>query len=240
MSSHTPRPVFLTAAWRHLVMLNYAIDPAVLAPRLPRGLELDLFQGTCYVSIVGFLFCDTKVMGIPIPFHRNFEEVNLRFYVRRETGGEVRRGVVFVKELVPRYMIAKVASTVYNEPYEAVAMRHDVAPDAGRYEYGWDYARRPCLVAGTRIAPLAFAAPDSEAAFITEHYWGYTRLRNGHTAEYQVEHPTWRTAPLDTHQFDADIATLYGNEFVPCLTAPPRSALVAEGSNILVRRGTQL
>ena len=235
-----PRPVFLSAAWRHLVMLNYAIDPAVLAPRIPRGVELDYFEGTCYVSIVGFLFCDTKVTGISIPFHRNFEEVNLRFYVRREVGGELRRGVVFVKELVPRFMIAQVARVVYNEPYEAVAMSHDVASEAGYYEYGWDYARRPGLVAGTRTAQLAMAAPDSEAAFITEHYWGYTRLRNGGTAEYQVEHPAWRTAPLATHRFDADVEALYGAEFVPCLSAPPHSAIVAEGSGIVVRRGTKL
>lgn len=239
-SPPTPRPVFLTAAWRHLVMLNYEVDPAVLTPRVPRGVELDLFRGACYVSVVGFMFLDTRVLGLPLPFHRNFEEVNLRFYVRREAGGELRRGVVFVKELVPRFMIAQVARSVYNEPYEAVRMRHALAPDAGRYCYGWDYAGKPCLVEGTRTAPLEFAAPESEATFITEHYWGYTGLRDGGTAEYQVEHPTWRTAPLATHGFEAPVGKLYGTEFESALAAPPRSALVAAGSAVVVRRGTRL
>jgi len=218
-------------------MLNFALDPGVLAPRVPRGVELDLFRGTCYVSVVGFMFLDTRVMGVPIPFHRNFEELNLRFYVKRETGGELRRGVVFIKELVPRFMIAHVARLAYNEPYEAVPMRHTVLPEAGQYRYAWDYAARPCFVEGTRTAPLEFAAPDSEAAFITEHYWGYTRLRNGATAEYQVEHPTWRTAPLATHRLQADIELLYGPEFGAALRVPPRSALVADGSAIVVRKG---
>lgn len=234
------RPMFLGAEWRHLVVLNYPCDPALLAPRVPKGVELDHFNGVCYVSVVGFLFLSTRVLGMPIPGHRDFEEVNLRFYVRREQGGELRRGVVFVKELVPRRMIAWVAKTVYNEPYEAVPMRHEVNPDAGRYRYGWDYAGAECFIDARRDAPFAYAAPDSEATFITEHYWGYTRLRNGGTAEYQVEHPTWRTAPLVSSQFTADVSRLYGAEFAPCLAQPPASALVAEGSAITVRRGKRV
>lgn len=235
-----PRPVFLRAAWRHLIMLNYACDPALLQARVPAGTELDLFAGTCYVSVVGFLFLNTRVLGVPIPGHRNFEEVNLRFYVRREQAGEVRRGVVFVKELVPRLAIAEVARRVYNEPYEAVPMAHRVDAEAGDYAYSWRYRGALCEVRGKRVGPLALAPPDSEAAFITEHYWGYTRQRDGSTAEYQVEHPAWRTAPLAESHFEANVAALYGPEFVPVLAPAPKSALVAEGSDILVRRGTRL
>lgn len=235
-----PRPVFLRAAWRHLVMLNYACDPALLQARVPVGTELDFFGGTCYVSMVGFRFLNTRVLGLPIPFHVNFDEVNLRFYVRREHAGELRRGVVFVKELVPRFAIAEVARRVYNEPYEAVPMDHRVDPDAGRYEYTWRYRGKRCTLSGIRQEPMALVPPGSEAAFITEHYWGYTRLRDGSTAEYQVEHPTWRTAPLAESRFEANVAALYGPEFVPVLAAAPRSALVAEGSEILVRRGARL
>ncbi len=119
---------FLTAEWRHLAMLNYQVDPEVLRERLPRGIELDDHAGRHFVSVVGFLFLHTKVRGIPIPFHRDFEEVNLRCYVRREEQGELRRGVVFVKEFVPRRAIAWVARTVYNENYLALPMRHRIAP----------------------------------------------------------------------------------------------------------------
>ena len=125
-------PVFLSAEWRYLAMLNYEINPAVLAPFVPRGTELDSFGGTTYASMVGFLFLNTRVLGVPVPFHRNFEEVNLRFYVRRFVDGEYRRGVVFVRELVPRRAIAWTANAVYGENYAAVPMAHTIRRDAAQ------------------------------------------------------------------------------------------------------------
>lgn len=118
---------FLTAEWRDLAMLNFAIDPAILAPLVPRGTELDSWHATTYVSLVGFRFLRTRLLGLPVPWHRDFEEVNLRFYVRRREGGELRRGVVFIRELVPRRAIAAVARVWYNEPYIALPMRHRIS-----------------------------------------------------------------------------------------------------------------
>src|SRR6185437_11165669 len=103
------RRVFLSAVWRQLAMLNYRVDPALLAPYLPAGTTLDLWRGDAFISVVGLLFDDTRVLHVPIPFHITFPEVNLRCYVRREVGGETRRGVVFIRELVPRAAIAFVA-----------------------------------------------------------------------------------------------------------------------------------
>ncbi|MES2569397.1 MAG: DUF2071 domain-containing protein, partial [Verrucomicrobiota bacterium] len=114
---------FLTAEWRHLAMLNFATDPALLRPLVPAGTELDEFGGTTYLSVVGFLFLKTRVLGAGFPFHRDFEEVNLRFYVRRKVGGEWRRGVVFIREMVPRQIIALIARVVFGEPYSALPMR---------------------------------------------------------------------------------------------------------------------
>src|SRR5690606_21017449 len=104
---------FLSAKWIDLIMVNYEVDPGVLAPLVPAGTEIDLFDGKCFVSLVAFMFLDTRVSDFLVPFHVNFEEVNLRFYVKRETEGEIRRGVVFVKEIVPRAAIAFVARSLY-------------------------------------------------------------------------------------------------------------------------------
>lgn len=237
-------PVFLTAAWRNLVMLNYEIDPAILASRVPRGTEIDSFDGRVYVSIVGFLFLDTRVLGVPIPFHRDFEELNLRFYVRREVGGVVRRGVVFVKEIVPRVAIAWLARTVYNENYVAMPMRHHVRlPDAdhdGRVEYSWDSGSR-----WNRVSARIAGAPEpmksgSHEEFIAEHYWGYAAQRDGRSVEYEVEHPPWRVWRALDPALDCDIHRLYGDEFSAALATAPSSAFVAEGSEIVVRRGTKV
>jgi len=231
---------FLTANWRYLAMLNLAADPKLLEPLLPRGTELDFHEGRTFLSVVGFLFLDTRVLGFPIPLHRDFEEVNLRFYVRRKKGDDWRRGVAFVRELVPRQAIAVIARTLYGEPYSALPMRHCVEHKDGRVlaEYQWRRGRRWETLAMTARGEPQTAAQGSHEEFITEHYWGYTARRSG-SSEYRVEHPRWRLWTAETTKFDADVATLYGPQFVEPLAALPVSGFIAEGSHIEVHKRTR-
>lgn len=239
MTAPTPQPrVFLTAEWRSLLMLNYAIDPAALRSFVPHGVELDLWQGEALVSMVGFLFLDTRMLGVPIPFHRNFEEVNLRFYVRRKAPEGWRRGVVFVREIVPRLAIATMARVLYNEPYLACAMRHRLA--AGRCEYGWHFGGRWNGLSAEFAGEPAPLGEGSAEEFIFEHYWGYTRQRDGGTAEYRVEHPRWRAWTARNARLDCEAEALYGGDFAKALAAEPVSAFLAEGSPISVRIGERL
>ncbi len=233
---------FLTADWRQLVMINFAIDPAVLASFVPAGTTLDAWQGTTLVSAVGFRFLRTRVLGVPIPLHRNFEEVNLRFYVRREHPDGVRRGVVFLKELVPRRAIAAVARYLYNENYLALPMTHRVesGDDASAVAFRWRHADAWGELGVTTAGAPALPADGSEEEFVTEHYWGYVRQRDGSTLEYRVEHPRWRVWRARECRFVCDVASLYGEALVPALAATPRSAFLAEGSPVVVRRGRRV
>ena len=233
-----PERTLLTADWRDLALVNYEIDPAVLLPYLPAGTEIDLWAGNCFVSAVGFRFLKTRLMGVPIPFHANFLEVNLRFYVRREVEGEIRRGVVFIKEIVPRRAIAWVARVLYNENYVALPMRHRVDACSARYEWRLAGAWNCLALAG--LGDWSIPDPTSEAAFITEHYWGYAVQRDGSTLEYRVEHPRWRVAQAEDVELVCDVGRLYGDEFTEALSREPASAFLAEGSEILVRRGRRL
>jgi uncharacterized protein len=240
----TPEPPFLEAEWRSLVMLNYPIDPSILADLLPAGCESDAWQGRTFVSVVGFRFLRTRVLGIAVPFHRDFEEVNLRCYVRRKEEGQWRRGVVFVKELVPRPAIAFLARRIYGENYVALPMRHAIERDgtggAMTVSYQWRRgARWEGLSARTSGAPST-PAEDSEETFITEHYWGYTRQPDRSTIEYQVEHPRWRVWRATDAALSCDVATLYGSRFVEALAGSPSTAFVAEGSPVVVRGGRRL
>jgi uncharacterized protein len=238
-----PRP-FLTARWEHLVLINYACPGELLAPLVPRGTVLDLWQGEALVSLVGFLFTDTRLLGLRIPFHVTFEEVNLRFYVRRVTpSGELRRAVVFVRELVPRAAIAAVARWAYNEPYLAVPMAHHSSlaeRHGGAASYSWRYCDERFVIAADAAGPARPPASGSEAEFITEHYWGYTRQRNGATLEYQVEHPTWAVWEATRSTVSGPLSLLYGGEFGDVLSRPHRSAFVAVGSPVTVHRGRRL
>jgi hypothetical protein len=204
--------VFLTAEWRWLAMLNWEIDPALLRSRIPRGTELDSWQGRTFVSVVGFRFLDTRLAGWPVPFHRDFDEVNLRFYVRRRSLDGWRRGVVFVREIVPRWAIAAVARLVYNENYVALPMRHRLDSSRG----------------------------GSGEGGVVEYSWRYTVQRDGGTAEYRVEHVPWLVSHAGGATLTCDVEALYGREFAPALAAAPASAFFAVGSPVTVRRGLPL
>jgi uncharacterized protein len=230
---------FLTAEWRHLAMLNYAVDPKILAPLVPAGTELDFHNGKTFVSVVGFLFLHTRVLGVPIPLHRNFEEVNLRFYVRRRAEDGWRRGVTFVRELVPRRAIAFVARAFYDEPYLAVPMRHSIShgPHELSLQYQWWRNNRWETLGMTAAEDPRESGAHEE--FITEHYWGYTK-RASATSEYGVEHERWQLRSAVAWNFEADVASLYGPQFVETLRTEPVSAFIAEGSPVIVRQGVRL
>ena len=247
-ANSTTAPVFLTAAWRSLVMLNFEIDPCVLMPFVPRGTELDLWGDRALVSVVGFRFLDTCLRGWPVPCHSSFDEVNLRFYVRRETDDGWRRGVVFLKEVVARPAVTLIARRIYNENYITRPVTHEIEtpgisedagrPGFGRYRWGrGEEALETCVE--VRGAPLPLAA-GSEAEFITEHYWGYTRQPDGATLEYAVEHPRWNAWPALSAELRGDPAPLYGTDFAAALRCPPCSAFLVDGSNVIVRRGVRV
>jgi uncharacterized protein YqjF (DUF2071 family) len=228
---------FLTANWRYLAMLTYVIDPAILAPLVPNGTELDFENDETFVSIVGFLFLDTRLLGLPVPLHRDFEEVNLRFYVRKKSADVWRRGVVFVRELVPKRAIAVVARTFYGEPYLALPMAHEIVhrDSSLSVEYSWRRGSRQESLKMAASGEAQKIALGSHEEFITEHYWGFTRVKAG-CSEYRIEHPRWKIWTATSYQLKADIAAVYGEQFVEALSAAPRSAFIADGSPITVER----
>jgi len=233
---------FLTAEWRDLVLLNWPVDEAILRPLVPAGTELDRWRGRTYASLAAFRFLGTLVKGVRVPGHADFEEINLRFYVRREAAGEVRRGVVFVREIVPRAAIAFVARVLYDEPYVAMPTKSEVR-DVGqgrvaRYEWRQgDHAHRVSLECGGSSAALA---AGSREEFIAEHYWGYTRRRDGTTSEYRVAHPRWTARDATRVELDVDAAGLYGAAFGAALAGPPEFSFLAEGSAVEVYPGEKI
>ena len=234
--------IFLKAEWRKLAMANYIVDPEVLLPYLPKHTELDLWNDRCYVSLVGFMFVNTRVKGIKVPLHINFEEVNLRFYVRYRDAGEWKRGVVFISEIVPKWLLSFVANTVYGEHYETMRMGHEWKENNENrsIEYRWQKGERWNTFQLTAENLPREMEPGSEEEFITEHFWGYTKRKKGFTSEYAVVHPRWQFYPVHSYHIDVDFKELYGNNFAFLREETPVSVLLAEGSEIVVRKGKQI
>lgn len=224
-------------------MLNYEVEPPLLTRFVPPGTSLDSFEGKTYVSLVGFRFCRTRIFGrVPIPFHANFDEVNLRFYVRRKDGNEDRRGVVFVVEIVPRHAIAKTARLVYGENYICLPMSHNIETEGLRntFEYQWQVDGNPCKMSAQTVDLPTRPQEGSLEQFITEHYWGYSAQRAGGCIEYHVSHVPWQVWPTTAAGFEGEASTLYGKDLGTVLQRPPDCAFVADGSPVIVFKGNKV
>jgi uncharacterized protein YqjF (DUF2071 family) len=227
---------FLTAQWLRLIMANYEVDPAILKPFVPAKTELDTWNNRTYVSLVGFLFYDTRVMGIRVPFHVTFPEVNLRFYVRYKENEEVKRGVVFIKEIVPLQAITFIANTLFKEKYVTLPMKNFVhtTEQLQQVGYSWKFKNhwnKLEVETGLKKFPNQ---PGSEEEFITEHYWGYSGINENRSGEYQVAHPSWDVYPVDKYTIDCNFGQLYGPAFSGLKDQKPLSVFLAEGSEISV------
>jgi len=231
--------LFLSARWEYLAMFNYAVDPHILQKHLPPGTEIDYYDGKALVSIVGFLFNDTRVSGIRWPFHVNFEEANLRYYIKRFDGTQWKRGVGFVSEIVPKPLVANMANLLYNEHYSTAKMGHRIIekPDSLFVEYSWKKRNQLRNVLQINAVPeLQDIEISSEEEFIFEHYFGYNKFNGTSTVEYAVQHPRWKVYPVISFSIECDIENLYGKEFVPCLlNKQPHSVFLARGSSVTVK-----
>lgn len=231
--SEASRP-FLTAQWRNLLMLTYAVDPKVVIDRVPAGTTLDPWRGQALLSVVGFQFLDTKVLGAPVPFHQDFEEVNLRFYVRRSANGETRQGIVFVSEMVPRPFVGGMARLLYREPYHVVPMRSKVNPGPPPdVDYQWNATGKWCSLAAGAEGEAREIVPGSLDEFVTVRHWGYNGEPGKETLEYRVDHPRWRLWHVDTARIAYQAEPLCGHELAPYLKNPV-SAIIADGSPVTV------
>lgn len=227
---------FLNARWQNLIMANYEINPRVLLPYLPKGVELDYFHGKTYVSLVGFLFKDSSIFNFPIPYIGTFEEVNLRFYVVRKVGSEVRRGVVFINETVPNKIVAWVANKLYREHYTAIPTKHKWTDltDKKEIEYQWKVKSRWNNIKVVASTTKQKIVAGSMEEFIFEHYYGYTKVNSNHSIEYRINHPSWEINPIQEYNIDCDFAAFYGTDFDMLNNKEPQSIMLAEGSEISV------
>jgi hypothetical protein len=228
--------IFLKAKWENIIMANYAMPADVLQPFLPKGVELDLYNGEAYASLVGFMFKDTRLFNVPIPVLGSFEEINLRFYVIRKDNGMVKRGVVFVNETIPYRAVAWVANKLYKEHYIAVPTKHQwvIEGNTKQITYQWKFNNEWNSIGVVASVTSEAMQQDSFEAFIYEHYFGYTKINEGATEEYRINHPSWAINTVLSANIRCNFGSMYGKDFEFLNKAVPASVFIANGSAIEV------
>lgn len=215
-------------------MLNFEIAPDVLQPHVPQGLELDLWQGKAFVTVVGLNFVTNKVFGMHLPLLPSFEQVNLRLYVRKIAKENTRRGVVFIKEIVPMFVVSAVARLFFKQEYRVHPMGHkfegasDGATQEKVIEYSWQHSNKWEKMVARSKGNFELPSKGSKEEFVVERYRGYVSHRNK-IKEFQVEHPPWKIQQVYAASLDCDVGRLYGPEFIDFLQRKPDFAFVAEG-----------
>jgi uncharacterized protein YqjF (DUF2071 family) len=226
--------LFLKANWENIIMANYEIDPKLLIPFLPKGVELDLFNGKCYISLVGFMFKNTKLFNIQIPFFGNFEEINLRFYVKRKDGTVLKRGVVFINETIPYPIVAWVANKLYNEHYTVVPTKHEIIQESlfKKVKFEWLLNKKWNSIAVTTATIFEKMKPNSLESFIYEHYYGYTKISENKSEEYKLQHPSWKISEVVDYEIECDFEAMYGKSFSVLNQTKPEAVFIADGSAV--------
>ena len=227
---------FLSARWENIIMANYEVPPDVLTPYLPKGVELDFYNDKTYVSLVGFMFKNSKLFKIPIPLLGTFEEINLRFYVKRSEGDAIKRGVVFINETVPYKLVAWLANKLYKEHYTAILTKNNIvnAESTKNIKYEWKLNKKWNHIATTVEQKNTAMLQGSIEEFIFEHYYGYTRLNSQNSLEYKVNHPRWNVNKVIDYSINCDFKSMYGIDFSFLSRRQPDSVMVAEGSAVTI------
>jgi uncharacterized protein YqjF (DUF2071 family) len=228
---------FLSARWENLIMANYEVHPDVLTPYLPHGVELDCHNNKTYVSLVGFMFKRTSLFNIPIPFFGTFEEINLRFYVKRVEGDSIKRGVVFINETVPHKIVAWLANKLYKEHYIAIPTKNtiEIKSLSKNIRYDWKINKEWNHIAVDVANVKEQMLEGSIEEFIFEHYYGYTKIDEHHSQEYKVNHPRWQVNKVIDYSINCDFQSMYGNDFSFLSDHQPDSVILAEGSEVTVK-----
>jgi len=231
MKSH-----FLRTEWNNIITANYVVPKELLSPYIPPKTELDFFEGKTFISLVAFMFLNTRILGLSMPYHTNFEEVNLRFYVRYNDHGQWKRGTVFIKEIVPRLAISLFANFLYGEKYSTMRMKHFhiKRDDKTETAYEWKHKNKWNKIAALCEITSLPMRMNSEEEFIAEHYWGYTKYNENKTYEYEVNHPRWDIFKVLNYTINCDFSGVYGTEFSFLNNAVPSSVFMAKGSEVKI------
>ena len=124
----------------------------------------------------------------------------------------------------------------YKEHYQTLPMQHSKTENENSkdFVYQWKTQNKlNIILVETEKNPIEIEV-GSEAEFITEHYFGYTKVNEATTFEYEVKHPRWVQFQVLNHKIDVDFETNYGSEFEFLNNTQPVSVMLAKGSEISV------
>jgi len=217
--------------WRRLTFLHWRYPAEVVQARLPRGLEVEAFDGVAWVGLVPFLMDGVRPPGLPaLPWLSRFPETNVRTYVR---GPDGRTGIWFLSLDAARLAAVAAARATYGLPYFWSAMA--VLRDGARVRYR---ARRraPGPVGARCDADVELGEAWAEDRltpfdhYLTARFRLYSTLA-GRLVAADAEHPPWPLRHARVASLRQDLVEAAG------LPAPDHDAVVHASDGVRVRIG---
>jgi len=179
--------VLMSQGWRDLTFLHWAVEPELVAHRMPPGVRPDTLDGATYVGLIPFRMVGAGFgRGPAVPWLGSFLETNVRLYSVDETG---RRGIVFLSLDTDRMAVVAGARAGFGVPYRWARMRHRV----DGHEHTYDARLRwPGLRASSHVVVRAGAVREStELDHFVSARWGLHTRWGGRTLYIPNRHEPW-------------------------------------------------
>ncbi len=233
----------IKAKFSEMVAVNFQIDQRILQPLVPKGLELDFFNGETYVSLIAMMLRNVKAWGLPFSIIPSSPELSLRFYVRRPGDGESAKGTCLIKDYISGSTAAWYLESQFKSDFSKLKMKYKNSGfgehETPEVEYQWkvdDHWNKLRVRARSRIHKTERA---SKVGFILDHFT-YFGTYKGRTLAYRVERPTWNIWDAAQANFTCDVKRLFGDAFVKPLSKRPASVFVTAGSPVTIYKPVEV
>lgn len=224
-----PGRAVISQHWGDLAFLHWRVDPALVAPHLPPGVEPDVFDGSSWVGLIPFELSHSAFGPFPpVPWLGRFAETNVRLY---GVGPDGRRSVVFRTLEASKLLPAVTARVGLGLPYTWADM--SIVRGGGLIAYSsrrnWPAADGPVPRPRTRVVvrPRPGAVVDDPRADFLTARWGMHVARGGRTRFWPNHHASWSLTAADLVELDDELLAATG--FAGVAARPPDSVLYSRG-----------
>ena len=232
----------ISSEFRKVALLNYIIPQEVIEKYLPKHTKPDLYNGNCFISLVGFQVKKLKLNDVKVPLIKDFDEIDLQIYVKHFNGASWEKGVVVISRIFDQPGLAPLTNTIFQTNYISHPSKSEVKEDQHGLEvkYSWQFDGKEQSFS---VKSNNLAAPydkGTEAAFILDRSLGFIRVTEEETLKYPVTHASWHLYTVEEYAVDVDFSRQYDPALNLLNSRIPHSVILTEGSTVEIGENVEV